>query len=132
MGEQEINICSGCKEEEVVSRKYFYYDIKCDCCNSKNDPHFEIVYHCKNCVPFPPKQLNVYLEPMKEFRHLLSERIINSLDTYSFAYKCDSFNTIEDLRNLSLIKLSYIRGFGNKRMNELKQFLTRYRIECKH
>ena len=69
---------------------------------------------------------------MKEFRHLLSERIINSLDTYSFAYKCDSFNTIEDLRNLSLIKLSYIRGFGNKRMNELKQFLTRYRIECKH
>lgn len=69
MGEQEINICSGCKQEDVVSRKYFYYDIKCDCCNSEKDPHFEIVYHCKNCVPFPPKKISVYLNPIQEYEY---------------------------------------------------------------
>lgn len=131
MGEQEINICSGCKQEDVVSRKYFYYDIKCDCCNSKDDPHFEIVYYCRSCIPFPPKEINVHIKPIKEINHLLSKRIINGLYEYSYAYKCNSFNTIEDLKQLSLNKLSHIRGFGKDRMDEFKSFIKRYRIECK-
>jgi len=130
MGEQEVNICSGCKQEDVVSRKYFYYDIKCDCCNSKDDPHFEIVYYCRSCVPFPPKEINVHIKPIKEFKHLLSKRVIEGLNNYSKFYGHE-FTEIKDLEIISLSSLSHIRGFGKNRMDELKKFLTRHRIECK-
>lgn len=48
----EIGTCSVCKEETIgINRKYFNYDIKCEC-HSPN--HFELVYHCNNCIPIEP------------------------------------------------------------------------------
>lgn len=60
--------CSICGKVGLVERKYYYYDIKCDCHSPK---HFEIVEHCKECVPKPPHATNVMffqntLKPMEE------------------------------------------------------------------
>lgn len=51
MADQEINICDTCKQVKPVSRKYYYYNIKCEC---HNNNHFEIVWHCKDCEPIEP------------------------------------------------------------------------------
>ena len=49
-GEIEVGHCDICKTPRVhIGRKYYRYDIKCTCCNGKDDDHFEIVYYCKNC-----------------------------------------------------------------------------------
>ena len=66
MGDIEYGTCDQCNAEAPVTRTYFHYDIKCDCCNSKNDYHFEIVRTCQNCDPKPPKSLRVFMEPMQE------------------------------------------------------------------
>ena len=65
MGDIEVNKCNVCGRETQINRKYYRYDIKCDCCNSKEDDHFEIVFHCKNCIPIAPKRIVVHLEPKK-------------------------------------------------------------------
>ena len=64
MGDIEYGLCDICKEETTLSRKYYYYDIPCDCCNGKKDKHFEIVRHCFLCEPKPPRVISVSLEPV--------------------------------------------------------------------
>lgn len=64
-GECEAGKCDICGQEVVgLARKYYYYDVKCECCNKESDPHFEIVYHCSNCQPKPPKQIKAWLQPI--------------------------------------------------------------------
>lgn len=66
-GDIESGTCDICKAESVpVSRKYYYYDIECDCCNSKEDDHFEIVFYCKDCKPKPPSQVTCVLSPLED------------------------------------------------------------------
>ena len=65
MDSQELAICSICKETKPVSRVYYRYDIKCDCCNSKEDNHFEIVRHCSTCTPKAPVVITVHMQPIK-------------------------------------------------------------------
>lgn len=36
MGDIEFAKCDVCGQEAPVSRKYYYYDVKCDCCIWKN------------------------------------------------------------------------------------------------
>jgi hypothetical protein len=60
----ELGVCDICKTEANVSRTYYYYDIKCDCCNTKDDPHFEVVRTCIDCDPKPPLSLRVIMEPI--------------------------------------------------------------------
>ncbi len=63
MSEHEFEKCDICKVKAILSRKYYRYNIKCDCCNRKKDFHFEIVKHCTDCLPYPPKRISVVLEP---------------------------------------------------------------------
>ena len=66
MGDSEMAQCDMCEKTTTVARKYYYYDIKCDCCNTKDKPHFEIVRHCVKCEPKPPRRLSVVLSAMAE------------------------------------------------------------------
>lgn len=58
----EIANCDVCNIQASVKRKYYYYNIQCDCCNNKKDNHFEIVRYCSNCEPKPPQRISVVLE----------------------------------------------------------------------
>jgi hypothetical protein len=64
MGDCEFAKCDMCKKDTHVSRKYYSYDIKCDCCNDKNDNHFEIVRYCKDCEPKPKRTITLSIEPI--------------------------------------------------------------------
>ena len=55
MDSSEFGTCDMCKKEDSINREYYYYEFECDCCNKKQDPHFEIVRYCNNCVPRPPR-----------------------------------------------------------------------------
>jgi len=60
----EIGKCDMCETESVpVNRKYYHYNIKCECCNGKDDPHFEIVRYCKTCRPKPPSKVVAVISP---------------------------------------------------------------------
>jgi len=63
MSDVEYGKCDICGNDNILSRKYYYYDIKCDCCNSKDDNHFEIVKYCNKCKPKPPQKITVYIQP---------------------------------------------------------------------
>ena len=69
MSDAEWGKCDICGHHNTVSRKYYHYDIDCDCChsivNGKNK-HFEIVRYCPDCTPVPPKRISVVVEPMTE------------------------------------------------------------------
>ena len=55
----EFGRCDICKKETYISRKYYRYDIKCEC---HSPYHFVIVYHCKDCVPVEPTETTVTLK----------------------------------------------------------------------
>ena len=74
MGDVEINKCDICGVPKQVSRKYYYYNIHCDCCNSKKSPHFEIVWYCNNCTPVPPRKITGYYPPMSDEELKIVER----------------------------------------------------------
>lgn len=63
MGAVEYGECDICKREASLNRKYYRYNIPCDCCN---DEHFEIVRYCNKCDPKPPKVVKVVISPKME------------------------------------------------------------------
>ena len=67
-GEIEVSKCEICGKENVqVNRKYYYYEIKCGC----HFPyHFELIRHCKDCEPRPPRDIKVQLDG---FKYLINE-----------------------------------------------------------
>lgn len=58
-GDSEFGTCDICKKESHIQRTYFRYDIKCEC-HSPN--HFELVYHCNECVPTEPDQTKLTIK----------------------------------------------------------------------
>lgn len=76
---QEWGLCDICKQMDYLNRKYYYYDIQCDCCNQKNDPHFEIVYYCNKCSPKPPHKVSLSLHPigLDDIRDKKIEKLLN-------------------------------------------------------
>jgi hypothetical protein len=66
MGNGEFGKCEICGKDAILERTYFYYPIHCECCESydKNAQrqHFEIICHCKNCVPRVPKEIHPLLK----------------------------------------------------------------------
>lgn len=65
--EQETGRCDVCGELGILLRKYYHYDVECDCCGG--DDHFEIVrYHQNNCKPCPPENVRIIrnMEPTPE------------------------------------------------------------------
>lgn len=58
--DQEMGKCVVCRKDNVVlQRTYFQYDIKCEC-HSPN--HFELVRHCADCVAVEPIETKVFLK----------------------------------------------------------------------
>lgn len=62
MNASETGNCDVCKKSDIpINRKYFHYDIKCMC---HSPVHFELVYHCNDCIPTPPDKTTIYIEPI--------------------------------------------------------------------
>lgn len=55
MGSCEIAKCTFCGIATEVVRKYYHYNMDCECCSG--DKHFEIVRYCKDCTPHPPYKI---------------------------------------------------------------------------
>ena len=63
MGDIEKGICSVCKKICAGNRKYYHYNIDCECCGGNT--HFEIVFHCNDCIPIEPKEIRPILSTKK-------------------------------------------------------------------
>lgn len=61
-GDVEIGVCNSCGAKGAIKRKYYHYGILCDC---HGPEHFEIVFHCKNCIPAEPKTTIITLSTEK-------------------------------------------------------------------
>lgn len=57
----EFGKCDICGKECGLERTYFEYDINCECHSPK---HFELVRHCKDCVPSIPTEIHPYIKAM--------------------------------------------------------------------
>ena len=57
----EFGKCDICGKEDNLIRTYFEYDIKCDCHSPR---HFELVVHCKDCIPSMPTEIHPYIKAM--------------------------------------------------------------------
>lgn len=66
MSDIEKSVCDICGNVKEVNRKYYEYSIPCDCCNRKEDYHFEIVRYCSECTPKPPGRISVVLQPVSQ------------------------------------------------------------------
>lgn len=58
-GEVEFGKCDVCHIEKPLERKYYYYAINCECHSPK---HFELVRHCKDCIPNKPLLTNLTIK----------------------------------------------------------------------
>jgi hypothetical protein len=58
----ESGKCEICGKEGPLQRTYFHYNIKCEC---HSPCHFDLVRHCKDCVPVRPKETKVTLSTDK-------------------------------------------------------------------
>ena len=58
-GDIEFGKCDVCKKDAPLQRKYYGYNIKCEC-HSPN--HFEFVRHCNDCTPTEPKETKIILK----------------------------------------------------------------------
>lgn len=58
-GDIEHGTCSVCKAEGPINRKYYHYDLLCQCHMPK---HFEMVYHCNNCEPVEPDTTKITID----------------------------------------------------------------------
>lgn len=63
MRDIEVCECDICNKVKPVERKYYRYDIICECCNGSKDHHFEIVRYCSDCEPKPPIATKVCIKP---------------------------------------------------------------------
>lgn len=61
MKNQEFERCAVCGKTGILKRKYYKYNIKCDC---HSPEHFELVLHCPSCVPKPPETTTVFIKPI--------------------------------------------------------------------
>lgn len=119
-GEVELGACEICEKQSVpITRRYYHYDIDCDCCG---DQHFEYVRHCEDCRPKPPPKTVVYIksidqiimptkaqkERMKDLLHLTVEKGKGTVSFYSFAYERKSRTYQAKTLAAELIRLPFI------------------------
>lgn len=85
-GDTEYGKCDMCGNETFLSRTYFHYNIPCECCGCKRDGkdmHFELVKHCKDCIPDVPKEIKPVLKSKidnKEYRLKIEGMLPYSID----------------------------------------------------
>lgn len=63
MPDIERGECDICGIESDLKRKYYHYDIKCECCRGK---HFEIVRYCDKCQPKAPRDISAIVKSIEE------------------------------------------------------------------
>lgn len=56
--DEEYGICDMCGNKGIIQRRYYHFDIRCEC-HLPN--HFEIVHYCKDCVPIMPPETYITL-----------------------------------------------------------------------
>ena len=61
MSEVEYGPCDICKHVKELSRKYYHYDIKCECHSPK---HFELIRYCSDCTPKQPIKTTINITPI--------------------------------------------------------------------
>lgn len=63
-GAIEVGKCDICGNTRPLQRKYYHYNIQCEC---HSPQHFEFVSHCEHCVPKEPEftKLTVSTEVLK-------------------------------------------------------------------
>ena len=58
-GEIELGKCGICGKEKQLTRTYFRYpNMKCEC---HSPCHFDLIIHCRDCVPVRPRETKVLL-----------------------------------------------------------------------
>lgn len=58
MSDAEYGKCEICKISNYLTRTYFRFPIKCQCCGPT---HFELITHCSECIPEMPPTTTVVL-----------------------------------------------------------------------
>jgi hypothetical protein len=61
MADQEYGKCDICGKTAVLTRTFYDYGIKCLC---HSPTHFEVVSHCADCEPHPPKRTTIEMHPV--------------------------------------------------------------------
>ena len=60
----EYGTCDVCGREANLQRKYYYFNIKCECHLPK---HFELIKYCSDCVPLRPAETTIEIfDPIDE------------------------------------------------------------------
>ena len=60
----EYGKCEVCGRKEMnLQRKYYHYNINCDCHRGQ---HFEFVRHCADCKPSSPEKTTVTMKPVDD------------------------------------------------------------------
>jgi hypothetical protein len=57
--EIEYGICNVCGKYAPLLRTYYNYNVKCECHSSN---HFEIIKHCRDCMPTQPEETWIKLK----------------------------------------------------------------------
>ena len=62
-GDAEYGRCEVCNANNaILSRKYYYYDVDCECCVGK---HFAVCKYCPRCKPAEPEETKIYIKTSK-------------------------------------------------------------------
>ena len=75
MGDVEFGFCQCCGNDGILQRTYFNYNIKCEC---HSPYHFEIVRHCKHCIPKEPETTKISFKT-KDLDKLFRQQKINNI-----------------------------------------------------
>lgn len=64
MNNTEYGICDICGREANLQRKYYHFNIKCEC---HLPTHSEMVKYCSDCVPLRPAETTIEIfDPVDE------------------------------------------------------------------
>lgn len=64
MNNTEYGICDICGREANLQRKYYHFNIKCEC---HLPTHSEMVKYCSDCVPLRPAETTIEIfDPIDE------------------------------------------------------------------
>ena len=88
-GEIMIGKCIYCLKLKNLNRKYFHFNIKCEC---HSPSHFEIVEHCMSCTPKCPSYTSVILKEDFVNTHYI-ENTVDHTRTYFNEFKEDTNRT---------------------------------------
>ena len=64
MSNTEYGICDICGREANLQRKYYHFNIKCEC---HLPTHSEMIKYCSDCVPLRPAETTIEIfDPIDE------------------------------------------------------------------